>query len=371
MKSSYRIRQLTVRVTITWLLVMGFLGAPVAAQPSPGGAGDGPGGYPDVPGGAYYAEPVAALAAEGVFEDTGCPEGFCPDALIDRKTMAVWVVRMLDGADPSNDLISRFEDVDDTGFHAGFVERMAELGVTVGCGGGLFCPDDNISRAHMAVFLSRAFNLPEAAPPGFTDVPSDAWYASHVARLAASKITVGCGDGSMFCPADLTTRAQMATFLWRAQDTVEDSRSLEELIIAGEELMIMLVNNLRVSVGVPELNHHPDVGSVARAWSETMAGRGRSGFYHNPSYSAQYPSGWFAAGENIALYPLYGGENRESISETVTASFNGLSNSPGHYRNMVNTTFNYIGVGIAVVDDYVYVTQNFAYYPATSNRVPA
>ena len=131
--------------------------------------------------------------------------------------MAVWVVRLLDEADPAAVSESRFADIDATSFHAPFVERMAELGITQGCGdGSRFCPDGTVSRAQMAVFLSRAFDLPEAGDPGFSDVASDAWYGSDVARLAASGITQGCGDGSRFCPSRDTTRAEMAAFLWRA-----------------------------------------------------------------------------------------------------------------------------------------------------------
>ena len=70
----------------------------------------------------------------------------------------------------------------------------------------------------MAAFLSRAYNLPDAPDPDFVDVPSDAWYAAEVARLVASKITFGCGDGTGFCPGRDTTRGQMATFLYRAEN---------------------------------------------------------------------------------------------------------------------------------------------------------
>ena len=177
------------------------------------------GSFDDVPENAYYATPVADLAAEGVFTGTGCVAGFCPGDAIDRKTMAVWTVRILDGEDPPAVAESRFSDVDAGSFHAPFIERMAELGVTTGCGDGTgFCPDRTVTRAQMAVFLSRAYSLPEGPDPGFSDVPSDAWYVSEVAKLAASGITVGCGDGSMFCPGRDTTRAQMATFLWRAEN---------------------------------------------------------------------------------------------------------------------------------------------------------
>ena len=69
----------------------------------------------------------------------------------------------------------------------------------------------------MAVFLARAYSLPDGPDPGFGDVASDAWYGAEVAALAGSGITRGCGDGTVFCPEQLTTRAEMATFLWRAE----------------------------------------------------------------------------------------------------------------------------------------------------------
>ena len=109
--------------------------------------------------------------------------------------------------------------MDAAGFHAPFIERMAELEVTLGCGDGtVFCPDRVVSRAEMAVFLARAYDLPDGADPGFSDVADEAWYAADVARLAASEITVGCGDGTVFCPSRDTTRAEMATFLYRAEN---------------------------------------------------------------------------------------------------------------------------------------------------------
>ena len=178
-----------------------------------------PGGFGDVPEDAYYSVPVASLAELGVFVGTECDDGFCPGDPIDRKTMAVWTVRVLDGEDPAAVSESRFDDVDSDSFHAPFIERMAELEVTEGCGDGSgFCPDRSVTRAQMAAFLSRAYKLPEGPDPGFPDVPADAWYAVDVAKLAASKITVGCGDGTMFCPGRDTTRAQMATFLYRAEN---------------------------------------------------------------------------------------------------------------------------------------------------------
>ena len=185
--------------------------APTAAQE---------GIFADVAVDGLYAAPVAALAEAGVFDGTECgPNRFCPSESLDRETMAVWTVRVLDGEDPPAVSATNFSDVDPGSFHAPFVERMAALGVTAGCSSDppRFCPNRSLTRAQMAVFLDRAFGLDPGPDPGFTDVPADAWYHQQVAALAASGITAGCSsDPLRFCPGHSVTRAQMATFLWRA-----------------------------------------------------------------------------------------------------------------------------------------------------------
>ena len=205
--------------------------------------------YVDVPADAYYAVPVRALDQDGVFAGTLCEDGFCPSVPIDRKTMAVWTVRVLDSDEPPAVSETRFDDVDADGFHARFIERMAELGVTTGCGDGSgFCPHRNVTRAQMAVFLSRAYNLPEGPDPGFTDVPGDAWYADDVARLAASGITVGCGDGTVFCPGRHTTRGQMATFLHRAENPAgQETEQSSDTEIVGEVISISDTHGCKLS----------------------------------------------------------------------------------------------------------------------------
>ena len=40
-----------------------------------------------------------------------------------------------------------------------FVEALAASGITAGCGGGNFCPDQPLTRGQMAVFLSKALGL--------------------------------------------------------------------------------------------------------------------------------------------------------------------------------------------------------------------
>jgi hypothetical protein len=52
-----------------------------------------------------------------------------------------------------------FSDVSITHWSARWIEQMAAEGVTAGCGGGKFCPNNAVTRAQMAVFLVRIFGL--------------------------------------------------------------------------------------------------------------------------------------------------------------------------------------------------------------------
>jgi len=42
---------------------------------------------------------------------------------------------------------------------ASWIEQLVSENITSGCGGGNYCPDSNVTRAQMAVFLVRTFNL--------------------------------------------------------------------------------------------------------------------------------------------------------------------------------------------------------------------
>ncbi len=178
-------------------------------------------GFGDVEGDDWYSNAVTALDGNKVFAGTECGDGFCGDEPIDRYTMAVWIVRVVDGADPAPVTVTRFADVDASGFYARFVERLAELGVTTGCGDGSnYCGDEQVTRAQMAVFLVRAFKLAAGSDAGFTDVKSGDWYFEAANSLAASGVTAGCGNGNGFCPDTITTRAHIAVFLARGSGVI-------------------------------------------------------------------------------------------------------------------------------------------------------
>ena len=173
--------------------------------------------------GRFYEPALEALAEMGVLEDTACGrELICPDETIERWVMAVWLVRVLEDVDPGEVSSSRFGDVDADRWWVPFVERLADLGVTKGCAAepAAFCPDEPVTRAQMATFLVRAFDLAPAPSAGFVDTEGNT-HKVKIDALAANRIAVGCATNpARFCPDDDVTRGQMATFLGRALGVV-------------------------------------------------------------------------------------------------------------------------------------------------------
>jgi hypothetical protein len=47
------------------------------------------------------------------------------------------------------------------GAFCGYIEEFSLLGITAGCGGGDYCPFDPVTRAQMAVFVTKALALPK------------------------------------------------------------------------------------------------------------------------------------------------------------------------------------------------------------------
>jgi hypothetical protein len=109
------------------------------------------------------------------------------------------------------------------------------------------------------------------------------------------------------------------------------------------------INGLRASKGVGGLSVDGNLSGQAQNWAQQMANSG--GISHNPSLGST-PGGWVKIGENVGA-----GGSAGSI-------FNALVASPGHYRNMVDGSFNRIGVGVAMGSDgRVYTCHVFANVP--------
>ena len=177
-------------------------------------------GFSDASDAGVHQATVESLTRQGIVRGTECAPGLlCPRDPLPRWAMAVWLVRVLDETDPARTADSGFVDVDAAEWWAPHVRRLAELGVTKGCATepARYCPNKSVTRAQMASFLTRAFDLAPGPSTGFQDVSPSSTHADAINALAAAGITKGCtAEPARYCPQRPVTRAQMATFLYRA-----------------------------------------------------------------------------------------------------------------------------------------------------------
>ena len=84
-----------------------------------------------------------------------------------------------------------FTDVPDSHpFHAA-ISNLAGSGITIGCGGGNYCPDDETQRDEMAAFLNRGLGRATASAATVT------WAVAATNYVTSAAITTGGAAGSV------------------------------------------------------------------------------------------------------------------------------------------------------------------------------
>jgi uncharacterized repeat protein (TIGR03803 family) len=161
---------------------------------------------------------VCTIGRDGI--TAGCGGGiYCRNDPVTRAQMAVFLLKAKHGASyvpPS--CTGVFSDVACPSLFADWIEELSAEGITAGCGGGNYCPNQAVTRAQMSVFLLKAEHGSSYVPPAcggtFGDVTCPSLFADWIEQLAAEGITAGCGGGN-YCPSLPNTRGQMAVFLVR------------------------------------------------------------------------------------------------------------------------------------------------------------
>jgi hypothetical protein len=150
-------QEMVTRAQMAVFLERGIHG-PAYAPPDVGGST----GFADVPASYWAAAFIKQLAADGI--TSGCGSGtYCPESPVTRAQMAVFLLRSKYGASytpPEIGAGTGFGDVPASYWAAGFIKQLVAEGITVGCGGGNYCPESPVTRDQMAVFLVRTFSLP-------------------------------------------------------------------------------------------------------------------------------------------------------------------------------------------------------------------
>jgi hypothetical protein len=105
-----------------------------------------------------------------------------------------------------------FTDVASADFAASYIEQLGRDGLAIPCGINQYCPAAEISNSEMARLLLMAKHNPGYLPPVgtgtvFADVDSAHPDVDWIEALAIQGITAGCGGGK-FCPEEYVSRAQ-------------------------------------------------------------------------------------------------------------------------------------------------------------------
>jgi hypothetical protein len=119
-----------------------------------------------------------------------------------------------------NGWVADFSDVPGSQQFYFHITKLVANAITVGCGTGIYCPLNSVTRQQMAVFLLKSKNglcyVPPPCTGVFPDVPCSSGFAPWIEALAAAGITGGCGGGN-YCPTNPVTRQQMAVFLLKTK----------------------------------------------------------------------------------------------------------------------------------------------------------
>ncbi|HET6793057.1 MAG TPA: CAP domain-containing protein [Acidimicrobiales bacterium] len=117
------------------------------------------------------------------------------------------------------------------------------------------------------------------------------------------------------------------------------------------------INALRASHGLRLLSVDPRLVSIASAWSQHLASVGT--ISHNFQLGNQAPADWKVLGENVGVGPTV-----DSLQGAFTAS-------PEHYANMVDASYNAIGVAVTYsATGAMFVTEDYEDSPSAPNTRP-
>lgn len=169
--------------------------------------------FTDVSADTYYYDAAAWAVDKGVTSGTSATT-FAPNVTCTRAQTVTFLWRAMGSPEPTT-TVNPFTDISADAYYYKAVLWAAEKGITAGTSATAFSPDTIVSRAQVATFLWRAAGRPAATKANFfTDISADAYYSDAVLWAAEKGITSGT-SATTFSPIDGCSRAQIVTFLYR------------------------------------------------------------------------------------------------------------------------------------------------------------
>ena len=171
--------------------------------------------FTDVPVGEFYFDPVEWAVAEGI--TTGASETtFNPGDNCLRGHVVTFLWRAAGSPEPTSNE-NPFDDVTENDFFYKAVLWAVENEITNGISATEFGPYTECNRAQVVTFLWRAQGKPAVTETNhpFTDVDADQFYYQPMLWAVENGITNGL-TATTFGPGAVCNRAQVVTFLYRA-----------------------------------------------------------------------------------------------------------------------------------------------------------
>ena len=172
---------------------------------------------------------------------------------------------------------STFSDVAAGSTFAADIAYVSQKGLMSGKGGGLFKPQESITRGQLVTILYRLEGQPAVSGAGFPDVAAGSYCEKAVKWAAANGITAGGKDG-LFRPNDSITREQLATFLYRYNN-------YKGYVVAKQA----------------DLSAFSDSGSVASYAKDALSWANGTGLVNGTSDGRLNPSGGATRGQAAAI----------------------------------------------------------------------
>ena len=168
-------------------------------------------GFSDVDAGAWYAEAVIYCREHNLMDGTG-NNRFAPESSLTRAQLATVLYR-IEGT-PAVTGTDAFTDTADGAWYNDAVLWASQQNLISGYGGGLFGPNDPVSREQMAAIFWRYAGSPAADGAGdYTDEAEIASYAAAAVDWASVNNIVAPASAGVFAPKSNATRAHIAAAL--------------------------------------------------------------------------------------------------------------------------------------------------------------
>lgn len=188
------------------------------ADKSETSTGGGLAGYSDLTADKWYTDAVEYVKSAGLMNGTSAT-AFEPNSGLTRGMTAAILYRL--AGSPAVTGESAYTDVSDDAWYADAIIWATENGIVKGYGGGLFGPNDTISRQDLAVMLYnyavlKGYDTTQGgmAIREFDDYESISDYALTAMDWAVNAGILEGSEGSV-TPLGTATRAQAATILMR------------------------------------------------------------------------------------------------------------------------------------------------------------